>query len=210
MPWLTTMLVLWGVMLVQVGFAQPQHTWVVLGDSISAGYGLPAGTGWVSRLQDRLNRSGYSVQVVNESISGDTSAGGVSRIANALERHRPDLILIELGGNDGLRGLSIKAMRENLSKLITLSKDAGAQVVLLGMKIPPNYGPKYTKLFEQSYVEAAKQHQVPLLPFLLEGVGGHPHLMQEDRIHPNEAAQVVLMENVWNFLQTLQWIDTVR
>ncbi len=177
------------------------ETWVVLGDSISAGYGIPDGKGWVSLFQKKLNASAHSIHIVNESISGDTTAGGLARLPELLVRLTPDVVIIELGGNDGLRGLSLKAMADNLSEMITLCQSRDIRVLLLGMKTLPNYGRKYGALFESVFSTVAKQYQVSLLPFLLEGVGGYQKHMQNDRVHPNSDGQELLVENVWAFVE---------
>ena len=177
------------------------ETWVVLGDSISAGYGIPDGQGWVILLQEKLDASGHAIQLVNESISGDTTAGGLARLPEILERIKPSTVIVELGGNDGLRGLSTRAMEDNLSKMIALSVAKDVRVLLLGMKTPPNYGRKYGELFESVFASVSTQHKVRLLPFLLEGVGGFQEHMQDDRIHPNSGAQKMLLDNVWTFLE---------
>ena len=189
--------------LVNIGTAYATNdaeTWVVLGDSISAGYGIPDGQGWVALFQEKLNASDYSINITNESISGDTTAGGLARLPEVLERLTPDVVIIELGGNDGLRGLSLKAMEDNLSKMIALCQSRDIRVLLLGMKIPPNYGRKYGELFESVFTSVAKQHKVGLLPFLLDGVGGYQEYMQNDRVHPNSDAQKMLVDNVWGFV----------
>ena len=180
--------------------ATEDETWVVLGDSISAGYGIPDGQGWVTLLQEKLDASGYAIQLINESISGDTTAGGLARLPEILERIKPNAVIIELGGNDGLRGLSTRAMEDNLSKMIALSLSKDIRVLLLGMKTPPNYGRKYGELFESVFASVSKQYKIRLLPFLLEGVGGFQEHMQDDRIHPNSGAQKMLLDNVWFFL----------
>ena len=181
--------------------ATENESWVVLGDSISAGYGIPDGQGWVTLFQEKLDVSGYSVQMVNESISGDTTAGGLARLPEILERIKPNTVIIELGGNDGLRGLSLSAMEDNLSKMIDLCLSKNIRVLLLGIKTPPNYGRKYGELFESVFDSVSKQHSVSLLPFLLEGVGGYQEHMQDDRIHPNKGAQKMLLDNVWTFVE---------
>jgi acyl-CoA thioesterase-1 len=181
------------------GFVQAS-TVLVLGDSISAAYGLEKQDhGWVARLRDQLKPKG--VEVANASISGETSGGGLARIDALLKTHRPSIVILELGGNDGLRGLSPKQLEANLGDMIARSKAAGAKVLLLGMKIPPNYGRRYTELFESVYPKLAAQHGVPLVPFFLEGVGGQAHLMQTDGIHPNGEAQAVLLRLVWEKLE---------
>lgn len=178
-------------------------TLLVVGDSISAAFGLETRQGWVSLLAERLEQEAPQWQVVNASVSGDTSAGGLARLPALLETHAPQLVLIELGGNDGLRGQPPAQLRQNLAAMITQSRAAGAEVVLLGMKLPPNYGPRYGRAFEQVYAELAQAKQVPLVPFFLEGVGGVDELMQADGIHPDAAAQPILLENLWPTLQPL-------
>lgn len=175
-------------------------TLVVLGDSISAGYGMEAGQGWVALFQERLAQEQVPVDVVNESISGEVTAGGLARLPGVLRRHQPEWLVIELGGNDGLRGLSPKVMEKNLQKMVALAKEHDTRVLLFGMKLPPNYGQAFNRLFEQAYQNVAQAEQVPLLPFFLDGVGGLNELMQDDRIHPNARAQQQLMENAWEFL----------
>lgn len=178
-------------------------TLLVVGDSISAAFGLETRQGWVSLLSERLRSTAPEWRVVNASVSGDTSAGGLSRLPALLETHAPELVVIELGGNDGLRGQPPAQLQQNLAAMISRSREAGAQVLLLGMKLPPNYGARYTRAFEQVYVELAQEQQVALVPFFLEGVGGVRSLMQADGIHPSAAAQPVLLENLWPALQPL-------
>lgn len=175
-------------------------TLVVLGDSISAGYGLEADQGWVALFEEKLAREQVPVEVVNESISGEVTAGGLARLPSVLKRHQPEWLVIELGGNDGLRGLSPKVMEKNLQKMVALAKENNTRVLLFGMKLPPNYGKAFNRLFEKAYLNVAQAEQVPLLPFFLDGVGGLNELMQDDRIHPNAQAQQQLMENAWEFL----------
>ncbi|PCJ45605.1 MAG: arylesterase [Moraxellaceae bacterium] len=176
------------------------ETWVVLGDSISSGYGIPAGQGWVALFQKKLSETGSKVKIINESISGDTTAGGLSRLPEVLDRLKPQKIIVELGGNDGLRGLSLDAMKQNLSKIVAFCLAKNVDVMLLGMRLPPNYGRKYNDLFEKVYASISSQHNVSLLPFLLDGVGGQEEYMQADRIHPNPNGQKLLMHNVWTAL----------
>ena len=177
---------------------------LVFGDSISAGYGLPrVEQGWVALLKARLTSEGYGYQVVNASVSGETTEGGLARLPRALTMHHPRVVILELGGNDGLRALPIADMRSNLERMVELSKQAGAKVLLLGMRIPPNYGPQYTGEFGAVYGEVARDRQVSLVPFLLEGVALHPDLMQADGIHPDQAAQPRLLDNVWTRLAPL-------
>ncbi len=177
------------------------EVWLVVGDSISAAFGLDTTQGWVALLQKRLDQQGKRIQVVNASISGDTSAGGLARLPVLLAEHRPALVMIELGGNDGLRGTPLAQLQQNLADMIAASKSRGAQVLLLGMRLPPNYGKRYTEGFAGVYEQLAATHQVPLLPFFLEGVGGVPGLMQADGIHPTAAAQPRLLDNIWPLLE---------
>jgi acyl-CoA thioesterase-1 len=176
---------------------------LVVGDSLSAEYGIQRGTGWVARLGDRLHRQGSAYQIRNASISGDTTSGGLSRLPALLNRYQPDIVIIELGSNDALRGLSLKMTEANLSKMVVLALDAGARPLLLGMQIPPNYGRQYADEFKQLYVSVANEHKVPLLPFFLEGIATDPVMFQADRMHPNEKAQATLEENVWSRLKTM-------
>lgn len=178
-------------------------TLLVLGDSLSAGYGIPPGEGWVELLNERLAKQKPGYQVVNASISGETTAGGLSRIDAALLQHRPDVLLLALGANDGLRGLSMKAMKRNLNSIIDHAQGAEARVVLIGMKMPPNYGPRYTERFHSVYVELARERNLPLVPFLLEKVALDSAMMQADDIHPNATAQPLLLQTVWPVLKPL-------
>jgi acyl-CoA thioesterase-1 len=177
---------------------------LVFGDSISAGHGLArVEQGWVALLQTRLKEQEYGYQVVNASVSGETTAGGLARLPRALMLHHPKIVILELGGNDGLRALPIAQMRANLVRMIDLSTAAGAKVLLLGMRMPPNYGPDYTQQFASSYSEIARDKKVPLVPFLLNDVALSPNLMQADGFHPNELGQPQLLANVWPTLQPL-------
>ena len=177
---------------------------LVLGDSISAGYGLEnPRQGWVGLLADKIKASGKPWEVVNASISGDTSAGGLARLDDLLARHKPGLLVLELGANDGLRGLQPSLMQANLAQIIARAKKAGAKTLLLGMRIPPNYGKKYNDLFEAAFPALAKEQGVAYVPFLLEGVGGNAQLMQPDGLHPNLEAQPMLMRLVWEKLLPL-------
>jgi acyl-CoA thioesterase-1 len=178
-------------------------TILVVGDSLSSGYGLDLPQGWVSLLEKRLATAGFPHQVANASIGGDTSRGGLARLPAILERHRPSIVILELGGNDGLRALSLQVLEENLSAMIELCRKAGAQVVLVGIRIPPNYGLRYTEKFQTIYGELAKRYDVPLVPFLLEGIATSPNLMQEDGIHPRAEAQPLILDNVWPILEPL-------
>ena len=174
---------------------------LVLGDSLSAEYGLPRGTGWVQLLNQQLRKEGSPWQIANASISGETTAGGLSRLPELLRRIKPRLVIIELGANDALRGLSLAATQKNLKEMIVQSKQSGAEVLLIGMQIPPNYGQDYTRQFARLFVTLAQSEQVPLLPFFLEGVATRPELFQADRIHPNEQAQSIMFGNVWKALE---------
>jgi len=171
---------------------------LVFGDSISAGYGLDhVDQGWVELLKTRLNAQGYGYQVANASVSGETTAGGLARLPRALQVHHPQIVILELGGNDGLRALPIAQMRANLREMVDLSTAAGAKVVLLGMRMPPNYGPDYTEQFRLTFSELADERKLPLVPFLLNDIALSPNLMQDDQIHPNSLGQPKLLDNVW-------------
>lgn len=178
-------------------------TVLVVGDSISAAFGLESSQGWVSLLQKRLDEKGYKQHVVNASISGDTSAGGLSRLPGLLEEYKPELVIIELGGNDGLRGQPPEQLQQNLASMIDSSRAQGASVLLLGMRLPPNYGVRYTTAFANVFSSLAAEKQVPLVPFFLEGVGGVPEMMQPDGLHPAPQAQAKLLDNVWPTLEPM-------
>ena len=175
----------------------------MFGDSLSAAYGIAQSRGWVALLGERLKREPADYSVVNASISGETTAGGAARIAKALEQHKPAIVVIELGANDGLRGLPLAQMRRNLASMIEQSQKAGARVVLVGMKLPPNYGPEYTRGFESIYAELAKKYETALVPFLLEDIAEKDDLFQPDRIHPTEGAQPLMLERVWKALRPM-------
>jgi acyl-CoA thioesterase I len=177
---------------------------LVFGDSISAGYGLPrVEEGWAALLQAKLKEEGYGYQVVNASVSGETTAGGLARLPRALNLHHPQIVILELGGNDGLRALPVAQMRDNLARMAELSATAGAKVLLLGMRIPPNYGPEYTAQFSRVYTDLAHDQKLPFVPFLLNGIALAPDLMQADGIHPNQAGQPKLLDAVWPVLKPL-------
>lgn len=176
---------------------------LVLGDSLSAGYGLPNGSGWVSLLEQRLKTQGYPHRVVNASISGDTSAGGLSRLPAALDAHKPLLVLVELGGNDGLRALPVPELRGNLDRIVALARAAGATPVLFEMQIPSNYGPAYTERFARLFGEVARDRKLPLVPFFLGAIATDPAQFQDDGIHPNSAAQPKLLDATWPTLKPL-------
>lgn len=178
-------------------------TILVLGDSLSAEYGLVRGTGWVPLLEKKLQNIGSPFNVVNASISGDTTSGGLGRLPSILSKIDPAVVMIELGGNDALRGLSLTATESNLRSMIDSAKKTGTKVLLLGMQIPPNYGPDYTRRFAAIYTKLAKEKQVALVPFFLEGLQTRPELFQPDRIHPVAAAQPLMLANVWPVLEPL-------
>ncbi|HIO93423.1 MAG TPA: arylesterase [Leucothrix mucor] len=169
---------------------------LVWGDSLSAAYGIPIEKGWVSLLQNEYK----NITVINGSISGETTQGGLTRLPDVLKKYRPNIVLIELGANDGLRGLAIKRMRENLQSMIEAAQKAGAKVILAGMKIPPNYGFKYTQLFEKTYVELATKYKISLIPFLLADIADKFELVQADGLHPTAEAQVIILQNVREFV----------
>ncbi len=176
---------------------------LVMGDSLSAAYGIEQREGWVHLLQQRLQAQGYPHRVANASISGETSSGGLTRIGPELEKHRPAIVIIALGANDGLRGLSLKAMRHNLGSMIERARAQDARVLLIGMQLPPNYGPAYNRRFRQIFSELAREHDTALLPFLLEGVAERRELFLEDGLHPNAKAQPLILERVWRVLEDL-------
>jgi acyl-CoA thioesterase-1 len=176
---------------------------LVLGDSLSAGYGLAQGANWVNLLEQRLREQKIDAEVINASISGDTTSGGKARLPALLQRYHPSVVVIELGANDGLRGLPVKAAQANLRSMIDAAQRAGARVLLVGMQIPPNYGRDYAESFQAMYPKLARETKAALAPFLLEGVANRPQLFQSDRLHPTAAAQPVLLDNVWPYLKPL-------
>jgi len=175
----------------------------VFGDSLSAGYGVAAGQGWVSLLQARLLKEGYGFQVVNASVSGETTTGGLARLPRALALHDPAIVILELGANDGLRGLPLATTEANLRALVRQAALGGRKVLLLGIRMPPNYGERYTSGFEAMYRDVGREAHITLLPFLLEHVADQPPLMQADGLHPNERGQPVLLDNAWAALRPL-------
>jgi acyl-CoA thioesterase I len=178
-------------------YANPNKI-IVLGDSISAGYGLKnADKGWVHIFSNKLTQEFADFEVINASVSGDTTVNGLARLPELLKVHQPKIVIIELGGNDGLRVTPLKTFRSNLEKLIQSSQQHGASVILAGMQLPPSLGPFYTQPFSQTYQDLAKQYQTHLVPFLLEGIGGNEKLMQPDGIHPNDSAQTLIVDNVY-------------
>jgi acyl-CoA thioesterase-1 len=193
---------LWALALVRDA-AAAEKSILVFGDSLSAAYGIARSRGWVALLEERLKRERRDYSVANASISGDTSAGGLARIDAALARHQPAVVIVELGANDGLRGLPLAQMKANLGTIIEHARKGGARVLLVGMKLPPNYGPDYSAQFERAFAEVAKRYQVPLVPFMLEGFAEKPDYFQADRIHPTEQAQPLILERVWPALRPL-------
>jgi len=183
--------------------APASHRVVVLGDSLSAGYGLAQGAGWVALLDKRLKERKPDYSVANASISGDTTAGGRSRLPGVLAREKPAVVILELGANDALRGLSLTASEANLKAMIEASQAAGAKVLLVGMRIPPNYGPDYSERFFTMFGKLAQQYKLPLVPFLLDGVVQRPDWFQEDHIHPVAQAQPTMLDNVWPKLEPM-------
>jgi acyl-CoA thioesterase-1 len=188
------------VMMTLLPWTVSAKTIVVLGDSISAGFGIEVQQGWVALLQNRLAAQHSPYVISNESISGDTSAGGLARIDDALRRHKPQIVLIELGANDGLRGLSPEAMKANLTEMVKRTEKTGAKVLLLAMKIPPNYGKRYIEMFYNIYPQLAAELKVPYVPFILEDVALKTELMQADGLHPNALAQPIVAERIWGYL----------
>ncbi|MDF0378969.1 arylesterase [Methylophilus sp. YYY-1] len=180
-----------------------KQTILVFGDSLSAAYGIPKEQGWVNLVAQRLKDNQLPYEVANASVSGETTAGGLSRLPAALQQFKPSIVVIELGANDGLRGLPLDAMKSNLEKMIHASKQINAQVVLLGMFIPPNYGPKYTNGFKAVYLDLSEKYKTPFIPFFLDGISGHSDLVLEDGLHPNVNAQRKILENVWPTLRSL-------
>jgi acyl-CoA thioesterase I len=181
------------------GLAAPNGL-LVLGDSLSAEYGIGRGTGWVSLLSKRLADRGRPWTVINASVSGETTSGGLARLPQLLAKHQPAVVLIELGGNDALRGLPLATVEANLRQMVRLSKQAGARPLVAGMMMPPNYGRAYAEQFHATFRRVAEVEKVPLVPFLLEGIGENPDYFLPDRIHPTEAAQPIILDNVWPVL----------
>ena len=179
------------------------RTLLVVGDSLSAAYGMDVAAGWVALLGKRLERQKYDYQVVNASVSGDTTANGLARLPRLLDAHQPAIVIIELGGNDGLRGLALEQMKHNITAMVTKAKTRHARVLLVGMQLPPNYGNRYTERFRRIYREIAAEQQVGLAPFLLDGIATNRALMQPDGIHANAKAQQKMLENVWPHLRPL-------
>ena len=178
-------------------------TILVVGDSLSAAFGIDQAEGWVQLLQNRLSTRYYHANVINASISGETTQGGLSRIAELLDKHNPDIVILELGGNDGLRGLPLTLMKDNLDRILQIISSRRIKILLLGIQLPPNYGKFYTQQFQKTYDLLAQKYQVPLVPFLLDGIATNPTLMQEDGIHPRAEAQRMVLDNVWPHLKPM-------
>lgn len=194
------------VLLSIVVVATPVHagpTIVVFGDSLSAGYGLSQGSGWVSLMEQRLQREKLDYEVVNASISGETTFGGRNRINSVLQEHKPAVVIVELGANDGLRGSAVETTRANLVAIVAACRTAGAKVLLVGMRIPPNYGPVYTRRFEAMFAEVARQQNTSLVPFMLQGFAGNRAMFQADGIHPAAQAQPRMLDNIYKRLRAL-------
>lgn len=187
----------------RAGWAEPDRVILILGDSLSAAYGMELDESWPSLLQSRLTEDGYAYRIFNSSIVGDTTEGGLTRLPRLLSDLRPEVVIIELGGNDGLRGLPLDVTRENLQQMIDRSRDNGASVVLTGIRLPPNYGRKYTERFSEMFLSLARSSNVGFIPFLLDGVALNSDLMLEDGIHPTAQAQTLLLQNVWPVLEPL-------
>ncbi len=187
-----------------VTLTKANSTILVMGDSLSAEYGLARGTGWVKLLEDQLQKQSSPWTIFNASISGETTSGGLTRLPALLEQKKPGIVLLELGANDALRGLSISQTENNLRKMIQLSKNSGAKVLVFGIQIPPNYGQDYTNQFKVMFSKLSKQEGVELLPFFMKGVVSQKELFQADNIHPNEKAQAILFRNVWSAMSPYQ------
>lgn len=179
------------------------QTLMVFGDSLSAAYGMEEEQGWVNLLDAKLAEERYDYTVINASVSGETSTGGLARLPAMLEAHKPDLVILELGGNDGLRGLPLGTLKDNLQQMVNLIRESGADILLAGIQIPPNYGPRYTLPFFELFGELAIENALPMVPFLIDGIPQQPELMQNDGIHPRAEAQWMIVENVWPHLEPL-------
>lgn len=179
------------------------RTILVFGDSLSAAHGIRPEQGWVALLTQRLQAQAYGYQVINASVSGETSSGGLERLPRTLQLQQPELVILELGANDGLRGLPVSATRENLAQMVRLSQAAGARVLLVGIRIPPNYGARYTEEFARMYPTLADQYHLPLVPFLLDRVALDPARMQPDGLHPNASGEPPILDTVWPYLKPL-------
>ena len=184
-------------------FASPQPTIVILGDSLSSGHGIRNGLGWVDLLALKLKQESMEYRMINASISGDTSGNGLNRLERILKQYEPEIVIVELGGNDGLRGFKLAVTESNLKQIVLLNQQHHARTLLVGMRMPPNYGPVYTQKFQQIFKRLAARYQLPLLPFLLEGIATNKVFMQSDGIHPNQKAQSIILENVWPVLKKM-------
>ncbi|MCG7199891.1 arylesterase [Marinobacter pelagius] len=181
-----------------------QNTILIMGDSLSAAYGVRSEAGWVQLLRQRLERNGLSHwEVINASISGETADGGARRLPELIEKHGPDVVIIELGGNDGLRGFPPNVIESNLATMIEATQNSGAQALLVGMQMPPNYGPRYTRMFAELYPTLSDRYNTELVPFFLDGIYNHDNMMQADGIHPTEQAQPKLLDKVWPILEPM-------
>jgi len=196
-------ILLWGIIQFANAASNNQKTLLVVGDSLSASYGLPEKTGWVDLLSNKLELSESNWSVANASISGETTSGAADRIEKLLNQYQPNVVLIELGGNDGLRGFPLKVTYRNLEKIIQLSQQQNAKVIITGIHLPPNYGKKYEQLFYLNYTDLTSKYSLVMIPFILEGIAEHPELMQKDGIHPKENAQQMILDNVWVYLNPL-------
>lgn len=176
---------------------------LIYGDSLSAAYGIAQQQGWPTLLKKKLADNHYQYDVINASISGETTSGGLSRLTNTLAKFKPAIIILELGANDGLRGLPLEDMAQNLSTMITISKRSKAKILLIGMKIPPNYGPRYTASFSQTYNQLSKKYKISFVPFMLKNIAAQPTLMQGDGLHPNALGQSMILDNIWPKLQLM-------
>jgi len=176
---------------------------LVFGDSLSVGYGVPLERGWVNLLTEKLLKKKYNYKVINASISGDTTQSGLSRLPNAIKLYKPSIIVLELGGNDGLRGLPLVQVKKNLNQMLVMLRNDNIKVLLIGIRLPPNYGPAYTKLFHQLYKDLSKSNNIDLLSFMLEGVAGYEKYMQDDGVHPNTKAQSLVLKNIYQRLKGL-------
>lgn len=194
---------LWNLLFLNYSTASQAQQILVLGDSLSTAYGMPEADGWVALLTERVSQRKFPWRVHNASISGETTAGGRSRIDDLLSEYPPDIVLIGLGGNDGLRGLGLNAMRENLDYMIDSAENSGAAVLLMGILIPPNYGPVYSQRFASVFSGIAEQRNLDFLPFLLDGIALEPDMMLDDGIHPSRSAQPGILENVWTVLEPM-------
>jgi len=185
-------------------------TILVFGDSLSAAHGIRPEQGWVALLAQRLQTQGYGYRVVNASVSGETSSGGLERLPRALQLQQPQIVILELGANDGLRGLPVSTTRDNLTQMLQLAQAAKAKVLLIGIRLPPNYGPRFNEQFERLFPQLASQFHVPLVPFLLQGVALNPQLMQEDGLHPAAGGEPVVLDTVWPYLRPMLTKKTVK